>query len=243
MAFGQIFLTSRQKLVLGEFQTIMEFCWSKVVLGQNVRPIHLTNKELNTTLTHFKNPLKLSRMHPNPKFFNFFKFVYHFWKQMVLILYFSYASNLNSHLSTILLAQIGVSAPIICVCAYQFAHVILFIFNFWKINTNEPKIKLKTFLQIQQLSSTQLAFLFPYAFAMVLQVFAPNYLGTTVVENCKLLSENAFSSDWFELKLVEKRNFLIFITRLLHPLVVRGGRFFEINITTFLKVFKNNLFV
>lgn len=102
---------------------------------------------------------------------------------------------------------------------------------------------IQTILQIQQLSSAQLAFLFPYTFAVVLQVFAPNYLGTNVVENCKLLSENAFSSNWFELKLVEKRNFLIIITRLLHSLVIRAGRFFEINITTFLKVSRNNLYI
>lgn len=89
------------------------------------------------------------------------------------------------------------------------------------------------------MNSAQLSFLLMYSLATVMQVFNPNYAGTNVAENCSSLSIGAYSSDWFEFELIEKRSFLILITRFMRPLAIRAGIFFQINAATFIKVLFN----
>lgn len=96
--------------------------------------------------------------------------------------------------------------------------------------------------QAQNLTTTQLLFLFFYAAGMLLQIFAPNYLAQEVLEKCYLLPDSAFSSEWFKLNEIEKKAMLLFITRSIHPLKVHAGDFFEMNIDTFLRVIIFKLF-
>lgn len=71
---------------------------------------------------------------------------------------------------------------------------------------------------------------------IILQTFTPNYFATCAAENCELLLDQLFASKWFELENSEQKGALLFMTRITRPLVIRAGRFFQMNINTFLKV-------
>lgn len=79
-------------------------------------------------------------------------------------------------------------------------------------------------------------FLTVHSMALVMQIFTPNYFATTVIDNCGLLPERAFSSNWIELEFVEKKGMLLFMTRTVRPLVICAGSLFQMNTNTFLKV-------
>lgn len=71
---------------------------------------------------------------------------------------------------------------------------------------------------------------------MLMQIFTPNYFATNVIENCALLPQRAFQSNWLEVDSIEQKGLLLFITRSIRPLVVQAGTMFQMNIYTFLRV-------
>lgn len=71
---------------------------------------------------------------------------------------------------------------------------------------------------------------------MIMQIFTPNYFATNVIENCGLLHESVFSSNWYELETIEKKAALLFMTRTIRPFTIWAGNFSKMNINAFLKV-------
>ncbi|XP_055307203.1 putative odorant receptor 92a [Sitodiplosis mosellana] len=121
------------------------------------------------------------------------------------------ATELNRLFSAIFFIQVSISAPAICTCAYQFSQVMFF--------NNSIKEKY-------------------YTGGVLLQIFTPSYASTNVLDKSDLLPVVAFSSEWYELGNSEKKSLLMFITRSLRPFAIRAGKFYQMNITTFIKIVK-----
>lgn len=127
----------------------------------------------------------------------------------------------------------GISAPIICTCTYQFARVCVIRYSIICLPFESP-----VHSQAQQLTNIQLVFLSGYTCAMVLQIFSPNFAGTMAMETSAFLPQSAFLSKWFERSQSDKTAILLFMLRTMRPFGLEAGIFFQLNLHTFIRVRK-----
>ncbi|XP_061385565.1 odorant receptor Or2-like [Danaus plexippus] len=88
------------------------------------------------------------------------------------------------------------------------------------------------------LTKEQYAFVFAYLFGMVIQIFAPSFLGTLITYQNQELVFAAYNSDWFARSESFKRSIKIFMVRTNTPVVIDGLKLFPLSLETFTSIMK-----
>lgn len=127
--------------------------------------------------------------------------------------------------------QISITGFVLCVTMIQLISVGFFILVF-----ENPRIKKFSF-QISPLQNFTLFILYvSYIICMLIQVYLQCYFGSRAIHGSAKLTTAAFSSNWLEIDIGNRKLLNMFMVRMREPCRIKTMRIFSMDLSTFTSV-------